>query len=139
MAAWLTNSRPPEPLSVQDLCLEIERTVALLVRLVGGRALAHAQDEPLMQFGVQRQVQILCAAVEQLAQIDVGIAERNYGKLIALRTVQRRGFANLNECLGFDQRLWNFVENRLPLLRRGIEAISASHGLPSQARVDVGS
>jgi hypothetical protein len=84
-------------------------------------------------------VQIIAAAVERLAQIDAGTAERitDYGKLIALRTVQLRSFANLNVCLGFDQRLWNFVESRLPLLRREIEEISASRGLPSRARVDV--
>jgi hypothetical protein len=115
----------PAPLSAQDLCLKIERTVAFLVRFIGGRTLADTQDDPLLVSGVERQVQIICVAVERLVQIDAGIAERitDYGKLVAFRTVQLRGLANLNEMFGFDQRVWHFVENRLPLLCREIAEI----------------
>ena len=100
--------------------------MAFLVRFVGGRTLEDAQDDALLLFGTERQVQIICAAVERLAQIDAGIAERitDYRKLVAFRTVQLRGFANLNESLGFPQRVWKFAENRLPLLRSEIEEIS---------------
>jgi hypothetical protein len=45
---------PSVQLSVQDPWLEIERTVAFLVRFVGGRALAHAQDDSLLLLGVER-------------------------------------------------------------------------------------
>jgi hypothetical protein len=63
--------------------------VAFLVRFVGGRTLEDAQDDALLLFGTERQVQIICAAVERLAQIDAGIAERitDYRKLVAFRTV----------------------------------------------------
>jgi hypothetical protein len=59
-------------MSVQDLCLEIERFVAFLERFVGGRSLDDAQDDSLLLFGTEPQVQIICAAVERLAQIDAG-------------------------------------------------------------------
>jgi hypothetical protein len=36
------------PLSVQDLCLEIERTTVFLLRIVGSRVLADAQDDSLL-------------------------------------------------------------------------------------------
>lgn len=129
------------PLSVQNLCLEIERTVAFLVRFIGGRTLADTQDDPLLESGVERQVQLICVAVESLVQIDAGIAERitDYGKLVAFRTIQLHGFANFNEMWGFDQRVWHFVENRLALLCREIAEISLRAADPRQPRVDIDS
>jgi uncharacterized protein with HEPN domain len=128
------NYVAPAPLSsVQDFCLEIERTAAFLVHFIGawpgGGTLADAQDDQSLLHGVQRQMEIICAAVERLAEIDAGTKERitDYGKLVAFRRLQVHGFANLSanlsEMLSFDQRLWRFIENRLPLLRKEIAEI----------------
>lgn len=48
-----------------------------------GGTLADAQADQLLLFGVERQLEIICAAVERLVEIDAGISERitDYGKL----------------------------------------------------------
>lgn len=47
------------------------------------RGLADAQADQLLLFGVERQLEIICAAVERLVEIDAGISERitDYGEL----------------------------------------------------------
>ena len=124
------NYVAPAPLSsVQDCCLEIERTAAFLMHFIGawpgGGTLADAQDDQLLLHGVERQMELICAAVDRLAQVDAGIAERitDHRKLIAFRTVQLHGFANISESLSYPQRIWYFIENRLPLLRKEIAEI----------------
>jgi hypothetical protein len=135
------NYVAPAPLTFQELCLEIEWTAAFLVHFIGawpgGGTLADAQDDQSLLHGVQRQMEIICAAVERLAEIDAGIAQRitDYGKLVAFRRLQVHGFANLSanlsEMLSFDQRLWRFIENRLPLLRKEIAEIGLRAAVPT--------
>src|ERR1700722_12255647 len=74
------NYVAPAPLTFHELCLEIEWTAAFLVHFIGawpgGGTLADAQDDQSLLHGVQRQMEIICAAVERLAKIDAGIAQR---------------------------------------------------------------
>ncbi len=76
--------------------------------------------DPLLRSDVERQLEIIGEALNQLAKIDPDKATTitDYRRIIALRNVLVHGYARVDR-----QVIWNIIERSLPVLRREVDAL----------------
>jgi hypothetical protein len=62
-------------LEVRKYLFDIEQAAALLLQFVAGKNIDDYLQQPLLQSGVERQFEIIGEAINQLAKLDVNVAQ----------------------------------------------------------------
>jgi uncharacterized protein with HEPN domain len=106
--------------SARALLYDIQQAGMLVERFTGRKAFQDYVHDPLLRSGVERQLEIIGEALNQLAKIDPDEVTRitDYRRIIALRNILVHGYARVDH-----QVIWNIVERRLPVLRREVDAL----------------
>ena len=105
---------------VRALLYDIQQAGTLLDQFTSGKALEDYLSDPLLRSGVERQLEIIGEALNQLSKINSTTAVRitDYRRIIALRNILIHGYARVDH-----QVIWNVVERSLPVLRQEIDAL----------------
>jgi uncharacterized protein with HEPN domain len=102
------------------LLYDIQQAGMLVERFTRGKTFDHYEHDPLLRSGVERQLEIIGEALNQLARIDPERAARvtDYRRIIALRNILVHGYAKVDHRV-----IWNIVERSLPILGREIDGL----------------
>jgi uncharacterized protein with HEPN domain len=94
-------------------------------RFTRGKTFDDYVNDPLLRSGVERQLEIIGEALNQLAKIDPDEVARitDYRRIIALRNILVHGYARIDH-----QVIWNVIELSLPVLRREVNALMGEAG-----------
>lgn len=87
-----------------------------------GIDVAGYQANRLLRFATERQFEIIGEAVSRLLRADAALAARisDYRKIIDFRNAITHGYDLVD-----DQLVWDAVTNKLPILKREVEALLA--------------
>jgi uncharacterized protein with HEPN domain len=102
------------------LLYDIQQAAVLLDRFTAGKEFHEYAHDPLLRSGVERQVEIIGEALNQLAKIGPDEVARitDYRRIIALRNILAHGYARVDHRV-----IWNILEHNLPLLRREVDGL----------------
>jgi uncharacterized protein with HEPN domain len=100
------------------LLYDIQQAATLVERFTGGKTFDDYDRDPLLRSGVERQLEIIGEALNQLAKVDQGRVARitDYRRIIALRNILIHGYARVDHRV-----VWNIVERNLPTLGHEID------------------
>jgi uncharacterized protein with HEPN domain len=92
----------------------------LVERFTRGKSFDDYEHDPLLRSGVERQLEIIGEAPNQLAKIDPDRVARitDYPRIIALRNILVHGYARVDHRV-----IWNIVERSLPILSLEIDGL----------------
>ena len=116
----------PDP---RVLLADVERAAADIVNFTEGMdSFAYAADTRT-QAAVERKFEIIGEALNRLHQIYPELAERipRLRRIIDFRNLLIHGYASVRP-----ERVWDYAENHLPLLRRIVRALLVEVGLPNE-------
>lgn len=87
---------------------------------VHGKTFEDYQTDVLLRSGVERQLEIVGEALNQLARLDAELAVRipELASVVGFRNVLVHGYATVD-----DARVWSIVEQHLPTLRAAVDAL----------------
>src|SRR5581483_9146494 len=99
---------------------DIDRAAALITQFTAGKSFERYLEEPMLRAAVERQFEIIGEALSQLARHHPDIVRRitEFRRIIAFRNILIHHYADVDE-----QRVWDVVERKLPILRREVEAL----------------
>ncbi len=99
---------------------EVSRAAELLSRFTAGKTFADFSEDQLLQSAVERQMEIIGEAINQLSRIDAETAARisGYRRIIALRNVLIHGYAQVDSRI-----LWDVLQMNLPVLQREAQTL----------------
>jgi uncharacterized protein with HEPN domain len=102
------------------LLYDIQQAGALVEHFISGKPFDDYVADPLLRSGVERQLEIIGEALNQLAKLDPDEAARitDYRRIIALRNILVHGYARIDHRV-----IWNIIERSLPALRREVNAL----------------
>jgi uncharacterized protein with HEPN domain len=102
------------------LLYDIQQAGTLVERFIGGKSFGDYGADPLLRAGVERQLEIIGEALNQLAKLGEDEVARitDYRRIIALRNILVHGYARVDH-----QVIWNIIERSLPVLRREVDAL----------------
>jgi uncharacterized protein with HEPN domain len=91
---------------------DMQQAAALITEFTTGKQLEDYQHDPMLRAAVERQFEIIGEALSQLARLDESLASRitDHRRIIAFRNILIHGYTD--------------VDDRLPLLRREVDAFS---------------
>jgi len=106
----------------RSLLYDVQQAGDLLENFTTDKSFDDYAAEPLLRSAVERQLEIIGEALNQLAKIGPSeVAEvTNYRRIIALRNVLIHGYARIDHRV-----IWNVLQQSLPTLRREIAALMA--------------
>jgi uncharacterized protein with HEPN domain len=83
-------------------------------RFVRGRTFEDYSGDVLLRSGVERQLEIVGEALNQLSKVDADLAAQipELGNVVGFRTILVHGYAEVD-----DARVWAVVQEQLPALR----------------------
>ena len=99
---------------------DVSRAADLLSRFTEGKTFADFSEDELLQSAVERQMEIIGEAINQLSRVDAETAERisGYRRIIALRNVLIHGYAQVDSRI-----LWDVLQMNLPVLQRETQTL----------------
>ena len=106
---------------VRTLLDDIQQASRLVEHFAGARSFDDYLNDPLLRSGVERQLEIIGEALNQLAKVDPDDAARitdHHRRIIALRNILVHGYARIDHRV-----IWNILERSLPALRREVDAL----------------
>lgn len=102
-------------------CLyDVRQAVLRLQAFTAGKSFVDYQHDALLRAGVERQLEIVGEALNQLARTDPETAARigEHRRIIAFRNILIHGYAEVD-----DRVVWSVVESKLPALLREAEGL----------------
>ena len=99
---------------------DVSRAAELLARFTAGKTFADFSEDQLLQSAVERQMEIIGEAINQLSRVDAETAARisGYRRIIALRNVLIHGYAQVDSRI-----LWDVLQINLPVLQRETQTL----------------
>ena len=104
----------------RTLLYDIRQAGTLVEDFTTGKSFDDYVAEPLLRSGVERQLEIIGEALNQLAKLapDEVAKVTDYRRIIALRNVLIHGYAKVDHRV-----IWNILEQSLPVLRTEVGAL----------------
>jgi len=102
---------------------DIERAAVLIDQFRQGRSFDDYLSDALLRSGVERQLEIIGEAVNNLSRIDPATAAALTGRrrIIALRNILIHGYATID-----DRVIWNIIERDVPSLQAEVRVLLAA-------------
>jgi uncharacterized protein with HEPN domain len=99
---------------------DVLQAVLRLQGFAAGKSFENYQHDALLRAGVERQLEIVGEALNQLTRIDPETAARigEHRRIIAFRNILIHGYAEVD-----DRVVWNVVELKLPVLLREVQSL----------------
>ncbi len=99
---------------------DVSRAADLLSRFTEGKTFADFSEDELLQSAVERQMEIIGEAINQLSRVDAETAERisGYRRIIALRNVLIHGYAQVDSRI-----VWDVIQMNLPVLQKETQTL----------------
>jgi uncharacterized protein with HEPN domain len=100
------------------LLYDIQQAAMLVERFTRSKTFDEYEPDPLLRSGVERQLEIIGEALNQLAKIDPDRVARitDYRRIIALRNILIHGYARVDHRV-----IWNIVKRSLRTLGHEID------------------
>lgn len=101
---------------------DMRRAASDVLGFAAGRSLADYTSDALLRYAVERGLEVVGEALTQLERYEPELAQRvtNYDQVIRFRNVLAHGYNVLKP-----DKVWDVVEQHLPLLKREVEALLA--------------
>jgi uncharacterized protein with HEPN domain len=92
---------------------DAQRAVELLRGFSDGKTFADYQADAMLRSAVERQLEIVGEALNQLSKVDKALAAQipELGRIVAFRNILIHGYANVDDTL-----VWQVVTDKLPEL-----------------------
>lgn len=102
------------------LLYDMQQAGMLVERFTSGKLFDDYANDPLLCSAVERQLEIIGEALNQLDKIepDKVASITDHRRIIALRNILVHGYAKVDHRV-----IWNIVERNLPILHREIDAL----------------
>jgi uncharacterized protein with HEPN domain len=115
--------RPDDP---RKYLWDALQAVGLVRRFTSGRSFAEYKDDPMLRSAVERQLEIIGEALNQLSKADphIGAAIPDLPRIVAFRNILVHGYAVVDNAL-----VWQLLDDRLPELERVVREF-----LPDESR-----
>ncbi len=99
---------------------DVSRAADLLSHFTEGKTFADFSEDQLLQSGVERQMEIIGEAINQLSRVDAETAAQisGYRRIIALRNILIHGYAQVDSRI-----LWDVLQMNLPVLQRETQTL----------------
>ena len=109
-------------LEAKKYLYDIQQAASRLKEFTSGATFQIYLTDALLRSGVERQLEIVGEALNQLAKLDAGIAARitGYRRIIAFRNILIHGYAEVDHRI-----VWGVVEAKLPKLREEVALLLA--------------
>ena len=116
----------PDP---RVLLADIDRAAADIASFTEDMDGSAYADDARTQAAVERKFEIIGEAMNRLHQAHPELAERipRLRRIIDFRNLLIHGYASVRP-----ERVWDYAENQLPLLRRIVRALLAELGPPNE-------
>lgn len=104
---------------VEKLLMDIRLSCDETSGFCQGKTYAMFTQDRMLQLVVERQFEIIGEALYRLEKVDeetLSVRIPEYRKIIGLRNIIAHGYDVVD-----DKALWDFVQNRLPELKRQVE------------------
>lgn len=102
------------------LLYDIQQAGMLVKRFTSGKSFDDYAADPLLRAGVERQLEIIGEAINQLAKIQPDQVAKitDYRRIIALRNILVHGYARVDHRV-----VWNIIEHPLSTLLGEVDAL----------------
>jgi uncharacterized protein with HEPN domain len=99
---------------------DMSEAAAQVARYTAGKTFDDYMRESMMRDAVERQLQIVGEALTRLQKLDPSVSVRitEHRQIIGFRNLLVHGYAEID-----DRLVWNIVEEKLPILRREVDAL----------------
>ena len=99
---------------------DVSKAAELLSWFTEGKTFDDFSEDQLLQSAVERQMEIIGEAINQLSRVDAETVARisGYRWIIALRNVLIHGYAQVDSRI-----LWDVLQMNLPVLQRETQAL----------------
>lgn len=99
---------------------DVQQSGILLERFLNGKIFDDYVADPLLRSAVERQLEVIGEALNQLSKIDpANVARvRDYRRIVALRNILIHGYARVD-----NRVIWNILEQSVPVLRQEVDAL----------------
>jgi uncharacterized protein with HEPN domain len=99
---------------------DIDQAATLIEQFTAGASFARYQTEAMLRAAVEREFEIIGEALSQLARHHPTLVTRisEHRRIIAFRNILIHRYADVD-----DRLVWDFVETKLPILKREVEAL----------------
>jgi uncharacterized protein with HEPN domain len=113
--------------SAADLLTDIRTACELIQQFTTGRGLPDYTADAQLRSAVERQFIVTGEALAQLERLDPAVVApiTDYRKVIAFRNILVHGYSTID-----DHIVWSVIQSHLPVLRREVEAVMVSLGIP---------
>jgi uncharacterized protein with HEPN domain len=107
-------------LRVRALLHDIQQAIGLIDRFVLRKDFEDYTGDPMVRSAVERQLVIIGEALNQMTRLAPTIAAQvsEYRRIIALRNILVHSYAKVD-----DRVIWSIVNDKIPRLRRDVEAV----------------
>jgi len=111
-------------LEAKKYLYDIQQAAARLAEFTSDASFQTYVHDALLRAAVERQLEIVGEALNQLAKLDHAIAERitEYRRIIAFRNILIHGYAEVDHRI-----VWGVVESKLPKLREEVALLLAKN------------
>jgi uncharacterized protein with HEPN domain len=106
----------------KSLLWDAREAAEVIATITAGRNFTDFEGDIILRSAVERQFEIAGEALAQLARLDAAMAAKvpDYREIVAFRNLLIHGYAVIDPA-----RVWRFVEDNLPPLRRVLAALLA--------------
>jgi uncharacterized protein with HEPN domain len=107
-------------LEAKKYLYDIEQAAERIVEFTAGKRFEDYRSSSILQAAVERQFEIIGEALVRLVRLDESLAGRisDHRRIVDFRNILIHGYADVD-----DRVVWDVVQNKVPVLRREVEAL----------------